>query len=192
MRERQYNRPTHGWEPERNGQSAFAVVAMGLFCLFAQCFKLWGHRDGRLYADVSGQLQEVVYANSADIAKLSYDLSEGYYVVGTGNTGAAKAMFVMGIGYLAIMLTSAYVIRRPAPGYVPEVIRGCCLYLHTHCLYCGTECYHTLLADAQVRMITYHIHICMPLYITFTYVCHSGLRLSESNDHSPPAFFNPL
>mmetsp|Transcript_4279 Transcript_4279/g.15782 ORF Transcript_4279/g.15782 Transcript_4279/m.15782 type:complete len:442 (-) Transcript_4279:36-1361(-) len=59
-------------------------------------------------------------ATSADVAKLSHDLAEGVYVVGTGSTGAAPALAVMGGAYLATMLASAFAIRRPAPGYKPD------------------------------------------------------------------------
>jgi hypothetical protein len=76
--------------------------------------------DGRLFADVNGKLIEVVNAGAAEIAKLPYDLQEGLYVVGTGNTGAAEALAVMGAAYFAIMATSAFVIRKPHPSFVPE------------------------------------------------------------------------
>ena len=43
---------------------------------------------GKLFAKVGGDLKEVVYATGADLAKLPYEnLAEGFYVVGTGNTG---------------------------------------------------------------------------------------------------------
>jgi hypothetical protein len=44
-------------------------------------------------------------------------LPHSYYLVGSGNTGAAAALGVMGMCYLATMLTSAFVIRRPHVGY---------------------------------------------------------------------------
>ena len=44
--------------------------------------------NGRLFAEVGGNMAEVVYANGADLAKLSVSgLQEGFYVVGSGNTG---------------------------------------------------------------------------------------------------------
>lgn len=76
-------------------------------------------QDGKLFADVGGQLKEVVIATSADIAKLAYKLSEGVYVVGSGSTGAVQAMAVMGVSYFTIMAASAFALRRPAKGYLP-------------------------------------------------------------------------
>ena len=76
--------------------------------------------DGRLYTDLAGDLKEVVFATTKDLAKLSYTgLSEGYYVVGTGVTGAVEAMTIMGAGYFTIMMAAALTLKRPAPGYLP-------------------------------------------------------------------------
>lgn len=62
---------------------------------------------------------EVVQAGARELAKLPYQLSEGLYVVGTGSTGAAEALAVMGASYFAIMLASSLVLRRPHPSFVP-------------------------------------------------------------------------
>jgi hypothetical protein len=77
---------------------------------------------GKLMADIGGQSVEVVLATAVDLSKLAYDmdLAEGYYIVGTGDTGAAMTLMTLGAGYFATMVTSALVMRRPAPGYVPE------------------------------------------------------------------------
>lgn len=75
---------------------------------------------GRVLADVGGSLQEVVAASAADLAKLPYDLAEGYYLVGSGATGAAPALAIAGGAYFLAMLASAATIRNPKPGYVPE------------------------------------------------------------------------
>ena len=50
---------------------------------------------------------------------------EGYYVVGTGNTGAAMALGVLGGGYLTTMLTSAFTMRRPDTGWPDVLLNGC-------------------------------------------------------------------
>lgn len=76
-------------------------------------------KEGRLFTEVAGELKEVVIATGSDVAKLSHDLSEGVYVVGSGSTGAAPALAVMGGLYLATMVGSAFAIKRPAPGYKP-------------------------------------------------------------------------
>ena len=66
-------------------------------------------------------MQEVVYATAADLAKLPYsDLAEGFYVVGSGNTGVAGALGTIAAIYGASVMTSALIMKKPAPGYVPE------------------------------------------------------------------------
>jgi MFS family permease len=75
-------------------------------------------KDGKLFAQVDGNLIEVVKANAADLAKLPYDLAEGYYAVGTGSTGAAPTLLICGGLYFATMLASSLAIRRPHEGYV--------------------------------------------------------------------------
>ncbi|CAM9370394.1 unnamed protein product [Chrysoparadoxa australica] len=72
-------------------------------------------QDGKLFVDG----QEVVTATSTDLAKLGYDIAEGVYVVGTGTTGAAPSLAVLGAAYGAIMLASSFIIKTPAPGYKP-------------------------------------------------------------------------
>lgn len=71
--------------------------------------------DGSLFAQVNGSLQEVVYATQNDIAKLPYDLAEGYYLVGSGDTGASMALATCGAIYLGTMLTSALAMKTPHP-----------------------------------------------------------------------------
>ena len=75
--------------------------------------------DGRLLAEVNGSFVEVVLAGKGELAKLPYDLAEGLYVVGTGSTGAAEALAVMGAGYFVVMLGSALAFKSPHPSYVP-------------------------------------------------------------------------
>nr|XP_040568855.1 LOW QUALITY PROTEIN: oxalate:formate antiporter-like [Lepeophtheirus salmonis] len=77
--------------------------------------------SGKIFAKVGDELKEVVYATSADLAKLSFSgLSEGFYVVGSGSTGAAEGLMCMGLIYGLTVMGSSLIIRRPAPGYIPE------------------------------------------------------------------------
>ena len=47
--------------------------------------------------------QEVVYATAADLAKLPYDgLAEGFYLVGSGNTGVAASLAAIGRLYYLV------------------------------------------------------------------------------------------
>ena len=75
---------------------------------------------GRQFSQVGGRLQEVVYATTSELAKLPYEgLAEGFYLVGSGNTGVAPALACIGAMYTATIVSSALMIKRPAPGYVP-------------------------------------------------------------------------
>lgn len=63
---------------------------------------------------------QVVYATSADLAKLPFsDMAEGFYLVGSGNTGVGAGLATMGAIYAATVMSSAMLIRRPQPGYIP-------------------------------------------------------------------------
>jgi hypothetical protein len=79
-------------------------------------------KDGSMFAAVDGKLTEVVSATLGDLAKLPGGdlLQEGLYIVGTGNTGAAATLGVIGAGCFGAMALSGLAIRRPAPGWRPE------------------------------------------------------------------------
>jgi len=75
---------------------------------------------GKQFANIGGQLQEVVYATTSELAKLPYEnLAEGFYLVGSGNTGVASALGCMGAIFLSTILSSSLMIRRPPPGFIP-------------------------------------------------------------------------
>jgi MFS family permease len=76
--------------------------------------------DGKMFADVNGKLVEVIQAGAAEIAKVPYDLSEGLYLVGSGDTGAATALATLGAAYFAVIMASSLAIKNPHPTYVPE------------------------------------------------------------------------
>ncbi len=82
--------------------------------------------EGKLFAVIQQQesgsdnMREVVYATATDLSKLPYsDLSEGFYVVGSGNTGIAAALATIAAIYSATVLASSFLIRKPPPGYRP-------------------------------------------------------------------------
>jgi len=77
--------------------------------------------SGRQYVRAaSGELQEVVFATSSDLAKLPYpDLAEGWYLVGSGNTGVAAGLATMGAAYFTAIFLSSLMIKRPPAGYLP-------------------------------------------------------------------------
>merc|ERR1719477_346358 len=75
---------------------------------------------GKQFAKVGGELQEVVYATSGELLKLPYSgLAEGFYVVGSGNTGVGAALATIGGIYAATVVASAMIIKRPAAGFIP-------------------------------------------------------------------------
>ena len=71
---------------------------------------------------MDGNNIEVVEAVARDLAKLTVKLSEGLYVVGSGSTGAAPAIAVLGAAYFAIMFGSSLAIRKPHPSFVPPAL----------------------------------------------------------------------
>lgn len=75
---------------------------------------------GRRFAKVAGEMKEVVVATASDVAKLPIELDPGVYVVGTGSTGAAATMGVLGATYLTVCLASSLMYRSPPPNFVPE------------------------------------------------------------------------
>jgi len=77
-------------------------------------------RNGRLFVESpTDGLREVVLANASDLSKLQTTLVEGFYYVGTGNTGAAAALAICGVMYTGLMLCSAFTMKKPLPGYKP-------------------------------------------------------------------------
>ncbi|EGD82660.1 MFS permease [Salpingoeca rosetta] len=129
------------WFPDRRGlATGLALTAFGggamlatpvneaLFSAFYEMPTYLGAVDsvdlvtenGRRFADVSGQLQEVVIASATDLSKAGISGDAGVYAVGTGSTGAAKTFFALGASYLTLMLAGAMGQRVPPEGWKPE------------------------------------------------------------------------
>ena len=77
-------------------------------------------RQGRRFAEVSGQWVEVVVAGAADAANMIMPGPEGVYVVDTGSTGAASTFLVLGLLYFAVMFAASFFYRVPAAGWTPD------------------------------------------------------------------------
>ena len=128
------------WFPDRRGMAAgMAIMGFGggamigapmkeyFLRLFYQAPQYLGSADvvplvteaGRRYADVAGQLTEVVVAGAAEVRNMIIPGPEGVYVVGTGNTGVAETFLAIGVIYLVVMLLAAFSYRIPAPGWAP-------------------------------------------------------------------------
>lgn len=73
--------------------------------------------DGKVFANVEGKLIECVQAGAADLAKIPYELPEGFYAVGSGSTGVAPALAIMGATYFSVIMASALTLRKPHPTY---------------------------------------------------------------------------
>ncbi len=74
---------------------------------------------GRRFAEVAGELREVVVVGANDVANMIVPGPQGVYVVGTGNVGVAQTFVVLGLLYFAVMLAAAFSYRLPAPGWRP-------------------------------------------------------------------------
>eukprot|EP01031_Cornospumella_fuschlensis_P023146 gene23146-28130_t len=128
------------WFPDKKGiASGIAIAGFGSGALlFTQCIKelcsyfkeaprylgkpedfLTSTIEGKLYASLNGNLLEVVSVTSQELQRLSMQIPEGLYVVGTGSTGAAEALAVMGGVYLTVMTLSALSIKTPPSSYIP-------------------------------------------------------------------------
>ena len=77
-------------------------------------------RSGRRFAEIGGELNEVVVVGANEVAQMIVPGLEGVYVVGTGSTGVAQAFFMLGVIYFAIMTAAAFAYRIPAKGWKPK------------------------------------------------------------------------
>jgi hypothetical protein len=74
---------------------------------------------GRRFAQLGGELREVVVVGANDVAGMIVRGAEGVYVVGTGDVGVAATFITLGIIYFVVMLIAAFSYRLPAPGWKP-------------------------------------------------------------------------
>eukprot|EP00607_Mallomonas_marina_P007221 CAMPEP_0182416744 /NCGR_PEP_ID=MMETSP1167-20130531/1103_1 /TAXON_ID=2988 /ORGANISM="Mallomonas Sp, Strain CCMP3275" /LENGTH=655 /DNA_ID=CAMNT_0024589777 /DNA_START=227 /DNA_END=2194 /DNA_ORIENTATION=+ len=104
-----------------SGALIFTPVIQALMKTFAQTPTYLGPAsdfatkivDGRLCVELNGATVEVVEAGAKEIAKLPYALSEGLYVVGSGSTGAAESIAVLGAVYFTVLMSAALTIKLP-------------------------------------------------------------------------------
>ena len=86
-------------------------------------------KNGKQYVEsATSGLQEVVYANAADIAqnigtKSSEMLQEGIYAVGSGNTGTAMTFATLGAVYFIMMNLGAFGYRLPPKDYEAYIMK---------------------------------------------------------------------
>lgn len=127
------------WFPDRRGMATgMAIMGFGggamigapvngwLLNLFEKAPEYLGAQEavrtvvenGRIFAETAAGKVEVVAASAAQAAELGGQA--GYYVVGTGNTGAAQTFLTLGIVYFITMVIAAFQYRVPAKDWKPE------------------------------------------------------------------------
>jgi MFS family permease len=128
------------WFPDRRGMAAgMAIMGFGGGAIIGAPLKRYFIRlfydapdylgtvdqirlvteGGRRFAEVAGQMREVVVVGANDVAGMIVRGAEGVYVVGTGNVGVAPTFVTLGIIYFIVMLIAAFSYRVPAPGWKP-------------------------------------------------------------------------
>ena len=129
------------WFPDRRGMATgMAIMGFGGGALVGTPLKEWlietfyeapqylgtveqtslTTEGGRRFAEVAGELREVVVVGANDVTNMIVPGPQGVYVVGTGNAGVAEAFLVLGLVYFAVMLSAAFSYRLPAPGWTPR------------------------------------------------------------------------
>jgi MFS family permease len=128
------------WFPDRRGMATgMAIMGFGggamigtplkryLMQLFYEAPDYLGTVDqvrlvtegGRRFAEVAGQMREVVVVGANDVAGMIVRGAEGVYVVGTGNVGVAPTFVTLGVVYFVVMLLAAFSYRVPPAGWTP-------------------------------------------------------------------------
>jgi MFS family permease len=129
------------WFPDRRGLAAgMAIMGFGggaiiatplgerLMTQFYQAPDYLGTEEatplvteaGRRYAQLDGRRHEVVVVSAGEIDKMPVKGAPGVYVVGTGRTGVAQTLYLLGAVYSLVMLAAAFSYRVPAPDWRPE------------------------------------------------------------------------
>ncbi|MEQ8289991.1 MAG: OFA family MFS transporter [Gammaproteobacteria bacterium] len=75
---------------------------------------------GRRFAEVAGQLKEVVVVGLNDVPNMLVPGDPGVYVVASGTVGVAEAFFTLGAIYFVIMMIAAFSYRVPPEGWTPK------------------------------------------------------------------------
>ena len=75
--------------------------------------------SGRRFANVDGQLLEVVIVGKNETSQMLVEEQEGVYVVGTGRTGVAETFVTLGLAYFVVILIAAFSYRIPAANWQP-------------------------------------------------------------------------
>jgi MFS family permease len=129
------------WFPDRRGMAAgMAIMGFGGGAIIGAPLKEWliqtfyrapdflgaladvslVTEGGRRFADVAGQMREVVLVGANDVAGMIVPGPEGVYLVGTGSVGVAQTFVALGLIYFLVMMIAAFSYRIPASDWKPE------------------------------------------------------------------------
>ncbi len=129
------------WFPERRGMATgMAIMGFGGGAMIGAPLKQWllalfyrapdylgpaaqvelVTEQGRRFAEVAGELREVVLVGASDLSSMIVPGPEGVYLVGTGDTGVASTFMVLGAAYCLVMLLASFSYRVPAEDWRPE------------------------------------------------------------------------
>jgi MFS family permease len=128
------------WFPDRRGMATgMAIMGFGggaiigapakefLLKFFYRAPEYLGTRDavelvtegGIRFANVAGQLREVVVVSANEINQMIVTGPTGVYLTGTGTVGVAQTFFTLGVVYFVVMMIAAFSYRLPAAGWTP-------------------------------------------------------------------------
>ncbi len=129
------------WFPDRRGMATgMAIMGFGGGAMIAAPLKQWLltvfyrapdylgaaaeveliTEGGRRFAEVAGELREVIVVGASDLSSMIVPGPEGVYLVGSGDTGVASTFLVLGAAYCLVMLLASFTYRVPAEGWRPE------------------------------------------------------------------------
>ena len=75
--------------------------------------------SGKRFAEVAGELKEVVIASSSDLVNFA-GAQEGVYVVGSGDSGVVGCFLSLAVLHLGTMSIGAMIQKVPKKGWTPE------------------------------------------------------------------------
>jgi MFS family permease len=128
------------WFPDRRGMATgMAIMGFGggaiigapakefLLRFFYRAPEYLGTRDavelvtegGIRFANVAGELREVVVVSANEIDQMIVTGPAGVYLTGTGTVGVAQTFFTLGLIYFVVMMAAAFSYRLPAAGWTP-------------------------------------------------------------------------
>ena len=75
---------------------------------------------GRRFAQIGGELKEVVVVGANEVSSMIIPGDPGVYLVGTGSVGAWQTFLFIGLIYFVVMIIAALSYRIPREGWAPK------------------------------------------------------------------------